>query len=67
LAAADSSVIKEKYIDVLILDRLTGLAIFRMDTAAVNSQSWRVSEKGVLTGNFEIEGIEWENESFQSQ
>ncbi len=66
LAAPDAKVIKEKYIDILVLDRLTGLAIFRIDQAAVNSQSWRVSEKGVLTGNFEIEGMEWENESFQS-
>lgn len=66
LAVPDSKIFKEKYIDILVIDRLTGLAIFRIDQAAVNSQSWRVNEKGVMQGNFELEGIEWENESFQS-
>lgn len=63
VAAPDKKIALEKYIDILVLDRLTGLPILKINSAAVNSQRWSVNARGMLEGNFEIEGLDWENES----
>ena len=63
IAAPDSKIALEKYIDILVLDRLTGAAVFKINEAAVNNQSWSVSAGGILEGTFEVEGLDWENEA----
>lgn len=63
IAAPDSKIALEKYIDVLVLDRVTGTAVFKINQAAVNNQSWDVRAGGILEGSFEIEGLDWENEA----
>lgn len=67
LSAPDHFIALEKYIDILIIDRVTGLTVLKVDKAAINTQSWQATARGLLEGNFEWEGMEWENESIHSQ
>lgn len=67
IAAPDRYIALEKYIDILVIDRLTGQPVLKVDQAAVNAQNWSVNEKGLLEGNFDWEGLDWENESMFSR
>lgn len=62
LAAADNSIHLEKYISILLVDRVTDEQIFWCQNAAVNAQAWSVSARGILTGSFDFIGLSWENE-----
>ena len=62
ISAIESNVLLEKYISILLVDRLSGDVIFRCDKAAVNSQNWRVGAKELLRGSFTFEGLEWSSE-----
>ncbi len=61
--STDQDIISEKYISIVLIDRLTDTVIFRCDQCAVQSQSWRVDAKNVMRGNFSFLGIEWSNEA----
>ncbi len=53
---------RARYFFLQLVDRLTDTVIFQIPKAALVSQSWRVQARGVLTGSFSFEGIEWSNE-----
>lgn len=53
----------EKYFSVLVVDRLTGLDVFRADHCKVTAQSWQVAARGKMEGSFSFEGIQWTNEA----
>lgn len=63
VVAPDSDLLLEKYISILLVDRLTGSVVFRCQQAAVNTQTWRVETRGVMKGSFTFTGIDWSNES----
>ncbi len=67
IAAIDSRLTTEKYISILLLDKLTDTPVFWCPEAAVNSQRWSVNSRGILTGSFDFMGIGWENEAIASQ
>lgn len=53
----------EKYFSILVVDRLTGLDVFRADHCKASSQSWQVSARGKMEGSFTFEGLQWTNEA----
>ncbi len=61
--ARDEDIMSEKYISIVLIDRLTDTVVFRCDNAAVQQQSWRVDAKNIMRGNFSFLGIDWTNES----
>lgn len=63
IAASDRNQTLEKYISIMLIDRVSDKVVFRCDQAAVNSQTWRVEAKGLLRGSFSFSGITWINES----
>jgi hypothetical protein len=63
IAARDEDVMLEKYISIILIDRLTDSVVFRCDQAAVQQQTWRVDAKQVMRGNFTFLGIDWTNET----
>ena len=63
IAVPDSKIMLEKYIDIMLVDRVTGKPVLKVDRAAVNNQSWSVSARGLLEGTFQWEGLDWENEN----
>jgi hypothetical protein len=63
LAAVDHAIVLEKYISILLVDRITDEQIFWCKDAAVNSQAWQVNLKGFIEGSFEFTCLNWENEA----
>lgn len=57
---------REKYFSLTLIERSSDKVIFRADNCAVMSQSWSVSIKGVMMGNFSFEALTWSNEQRQS-
>jgi hypothetical protein len=51
-----------RYFFLQLVDRQTDSVIFQVPKAALISQQWRVQARGVMTGSFTFEGIEWSNE-----
>ncbi len=56
-------ILLEKYISIVLIDRLTDTVVFRCDQCAIQNQTWRVDAKNVMRGNFSFLGIEWSNEA----
>lgn len=53
---------REKYFSLALIERSSGLQIFRADQCSVISQSWEVPSRGVMTGSFTFEALSWNNE-----
>lgn len=57
---------REKYATILLLERKTGLVLFRADECSVTDQQWNVAAKAKLEGGFSFEGLTWNNETIKS-
>lgn len=53
---------REKYFSLALIERSTGVTIFRADQCSVISQSWDVPSRGIMTGSFTFEALSWNNE-----
>jgi hypothetical protein len=53
---------KEKYVNIVLMDRKVPLPLFQCERAVILSQSWRVPSRGIMTGSVEFEGFVWNNE-----
>ena len=58
ISTSSSNIMLEKYISIAIVDRVTNKIVFKCDQAAVNSQTWRATARGLYTGSFTFEGID---------
>lgn len=63
IVTSDANMLLEKYISIVLIDRLNDTVVFRCENAAVNTQQWKVNSKGLLAGSFTFQGITWDNES----
>lgn len=52
----------EKYISIVLVDRLTDRIVFRCDNAVIDNQTWNVQAKGIVEITFNFTGISWGNE-----
>lgn len=51
-----------KYFSISLIDRSNDLQLFEARYCVVQSESWSVPAKGVITGSVHFEGIDWSNE-----
>lgn len=65
IVASDRNLEREKYINIVIVDKATDSIVLKIDDAAVGNQNWEVGAKGILEGSFEWEGLEYTDESSQ--
>jgi hypothetical protein len=52
----------EKYISIMLVDRLTDRVVFQADKCLVRLQSWAASSRGILVGTMSFEAISWSND-----
>jgi len=58
-----SGVLSEKYIHILLTDRINGMTVFEAERATITRQSWSVSAKGLMTGSLAFEAFYHMNEA----
>lgn len=51
-----------RYFTVSLIDRSNDLLLFEARYCVVQSESWNVPAKGIITGSVHFEGIDWSNE-----
>ncbi len=51
-----------KYFSISIVDRSTDMLLFQSDTAILQSESWSIPSKGLITGQLRFEAITWTNQ-----
>ena len=66
LATPDKWIMFEKYISIMLVDRLTDSIVLKVDQAAVSDQSWSIVSKDVMKGTFSFMGMGWSNEASES-
>lgn len=52
----------EQYFSFVLLDRGTGVVIFKASQCSILNQSWEFPSKGIVTGSIEFEALDWSNE-----
>lgn len=63
LVASQDKMLLEKYIGIVLVDRVTDTVIFQADFATINNQSWEVKAKGIMTGSCTFEAIIYRNDA----
>ncbi len=58
----EENLLSERYFFLQLVHRKTDTVFLQIPNASVNTQRWAVSEKGLLTGSFECEGLSFGNE-----
>lgn len=61
LISPQIDVSKEKYISILLVDRVLDTVVFQCDFANITSERWSVPSKGIITGTLSFSGIIWNN------
>jgi hypothetical protein len=46
-----------KYLNIILLDKVTDKIVFQMEQAVVDSQNWQIQPKGLMSGQFSVTGI----------
>ena len=57
IAAPDKQILSEKYISIILVDRLTDAVVLKIDNAAVNNQRGNVTSRSLFKGSFTFTGI----------
>jgi hypothetical protein len=55
-----------KYITIQLIDRRADLILFSADRCRVESQTWSVQTKGLMTGQMSFRALSWSNETRQA-
>lgn len=53
----------EQYFSFVLLDRGTGVVVFKASKCSVMNQTWEFPAKGIVTGVIEFEALDWSNEA----
>lgn len=51
-----------KYFSIMLIDRGTDLVLFQAKYCSLQTESWTVPQKGIITGSLHFEAIDWSNE-----
>ncbi len=63
VVAQQTELSREKYFTLQLVERTSGLTIFRSDYNQTDSESWTVTAKGLLAGQASGTSILWVNET----
>ena len=55
VVAFSDDVLRQKYLTIELVDRVTERTVFSAINSVVSAQSWQVAAKGLLTGSFAFE------------
>lgn len=53
---------REKYYEIMLVNRLTDRVIFHAEHCTTQNQNWEVSARGVMSGTIQFEALSWSNE-----
>lgn len=53
---------RERYFSLALIEIGSDLVIFQADRCSLVSQSWNAPARGLITGSFSFEAIDWTNE-----
>jgi hypothetical protein len=53
---------RQKYVNIIVLDKKTGLPVFETDSAVILRQRWSGSARGVMEGSLSFEAVDWRDE-----
>jgi hypothetical protein len=65
VVAQQSDLSREKYFTIQLVERTSGLTLFRSDLNNTDAEQWGVTAKGLLSGTANGSGILWVNETAQ--
>lgn len=54
-----------KYFNIVLIDRSTDSVLFKSQYCVLQSESWSIPSRGVISGRLSFEGIDWENEYYK--
>ncbi len=63
IAATLEQYVRERYFQLLIVERSTDSVVFRADNCSLLNQSWSVQARGILQGSIDFVAQSWSNES----
>lgn len=63
VVAQQTDLSREKYFTIQLVERRSGLTLFRSDLCNTDTEAWSVTAKGSLAGNASGSGILWVNEA----
>jgi hypothetical protein len=55
---------RHKYLDIVILDRVTERIVFQAVKAVVETQSWTAQAKGLLSGQFTVKALSFMSDPY---
>lgn len=62
MATRYEDVPRGKYFTITVIDKSTDLVLFEAKQCVLQSESWSVSTKGILSGALKFDAINWHNE-----
>jgi hypothetical protein len=62
VAAPYPDLSREKYFTLTLVEIRSDLILFRANRCSLVNQSWSVPVRGLVSGSFSFEAIEWDNE-----
>lgn len=62
MVAPIDEITREKYFSLILVDLTTSTIIFQADNCSVESQSWSVGAKSLITGTVHFSAISYQNE-----
>lgn len=62
ISPVESHVIRARYFDLQIVNRVTDTVVLRVPKAMASEQEWSIESKSVVSGSFNFEGLGWSNE-----
>jgi hypothetical protein len=63
VVSQQSELSREMYFTIQLVERTSGLTLFRSDMNNTDSEQWSVTAKDLLLGNVSGSGISWVNET----
>jgi hypothetical protein len=62
MVAAAKDMLKQKYLTIEVVDRITDSIVFKFTGCTITDQTWMISPKGVVTGALTFEAINYSND-----
>jgi hypothetical protein len=63
VAATLEQYVRERYFQLLLVERGTDSVVFQADNCSLLNQSWSVQARGILTGQIDFVAQSWSNET----
>jgi hypothetical protein len=57
-----ASLSRGKYFSITLIDRFNNQVLFNASNCVLQSETWSVPSKGIITGSLRFEAIDWSNE-----